>query len=61
MADEKLAQVAEILNLALGVEPVVLAAVKAFMTRAQGQTGDQFLAEADSHWDAVIADIKAGQ
>lgn len=58
MPNTNLDETVQILNLVLGVEPVVLSFIKSILTRSQGQTGDQFLAEADAHWDAVIAAAK---
>ncbi len=54
-----LEETVEILNLALGVEPVVLNFVKGILAGAQGKTGDQFLAEADSIWASVAATAQA--
>lgn len=59
MAETKLQTVAEIVNLSLAVEPVVLNFVKGILSGAQGKTGDQFLAEADSVWADVVLKAQA--
>lgn len=47
-----------ILNLAAGLEPAVLTLIVGLMQGGQGKTAEQFLADADSTWDQVIATAK---
>lgn len=59
MANPTLDETLQILQLVAGVEPIVLGFIKNILSNAQGKTGDQFIAEADTIWDDVAAKAKA--
>ncbi len=52
------AETVQILSLLLTVEPQVAGYIKTLLENAQGKTGDEFLAEADSIWDQIRASAK---
>lgn len=52
------AETVQILTLLVQVEPAVAGYIKTLLENAQGKTGDEFLAEADSIWDQIRANAK---
>jgi hypothetical protein len=53
------AAILQLLGLISAAEPAVLGYIKSLLESAQGKTGDQFLAEADSIWAQVRAKAAA--
>lgn len=51
-------EVIAILTLVNGLEPPVVAFFKNLLQQAQGKTGDEFLAEADTIWAQVKANAQ---
>jgi hypothetical protein len=50
-----LTQALNILTLAAGLEPGVLAFITGLMSSSQGKTPEQFFADADTVWDQIAA------
>jgi hypothetical protein len=48
----------KLLSLANSLEPPVIAFIQNLMEQAQGKTGDQFLAEADTIWAQIKANAQ---
>jgi len=51
-------QTIQILTLLLTVEPQVAGYIQTLLENAQGKSGDEFLAEADSIWNQIRTNAK---
>jgi len=48
-----------LIALLIAAEPAVVGYIKTLLESSQGQTGDQFLAQADSAWARIKANAQA--